>query len=349
MIRLYASLLALLALPALAEPAPKPTQIFLAHAQRQDAASDTVAAVADEFRKQVGALSAGRLKVEIVADGMLGGNRDTTALVEKGVIHSALVTVGGVIPSYPPLSVTQLPYAFDRLETAHQVLAGPFGQRLADGLAAHTSLQLLGFVDPPGLHIITNSRQEVRSPEQLRDLRIRAIPGSKPLAAMIASLGATPVKVSSREELSALATGAVQGQMNPPSVVLARGIDTVQRYATLSNHLYVPYVWLFNRQALAALPAADAKIVATAAQSAIAKGYQLALALQNSDQGLGGLKRRLKVHELSGSERAAFEAAMRPPTEAAIVKEIGTDGAEWMSAFKSAIAEAKRPGGRGKK
>ncbi len=341
---LVSGLLALLALPVQA----KPLQIFLAHSQRQDLSAEPAAIAADEFRRQVESQSEGRIKVEILADGVVGGNRDTTALVDKGVIQAALVTIGGVIPVSPSLGVTQLPYAFDRLETAQQVLAGPFGKRLADDLASRSKLRLLGFVAPAGFHILTNSQREIGAPNQMRDLRIRAIPGAKSLEAMLLSVAAKPVKVSSREELSALSNGVIQGQMNPASVVLARGIDRVQRYATLTNHLYVPYVWLFNSQTLAALAPADAKIIDSAVASAIAKADKEALRIHNSEYGLAGLKKRLQVRDLKPAERSTFEAAMRPATEAAIVKEIGDDGSEWMSAFKSAINDAKRGGSRKK-
>ncbi|MBY0431201.1 MAG: TRAP transporter substrate-binding protein DctP [Rhodospirillales bacterium] len=341
MIRLLALLaaLALAAFPALAAPA----QIFLAHAQRQDPSSDTAAAVADEFRRQLRELSDGRMTVEIFADGILGGNRDTAALVEKGVIHSALVTVGGVTPIHPPLGVTQIPFAFDRLETAQAVLDGPFGDRLAEDMAARTHLRLLGFVNPTGFHILTNSNRDIHTPEQMQGLRIRAIPGAKALEAMIRSVGAVPVKVSSREELSALSTGAVDGQMNPVSVVLARGIDGLQRHATLTNHLYVPFVWVFNKQALEAMPLADVEIITKASRAALAKGWSLAEALHRSERGLAGLGKRLQVHELTAAERTSFQAIMRPPVEEAIAKEIGSDGNEWIMAFKAEIQKHSRP------
>lgn len=340
MIRLMAPLVALIliAAPVLAAP----IQIFLAHAQRQDADSDTAAAVADEFRRQVDALSDGRLKVEILSDGIMGGNRDTTALVEKGVIHSALVTLGGVTPVYPPLSVIQLPFAFDSLDAAHRVLGGAFGRSLAEGMAAKTRLRLLGFADPAGFHILTNLDRVIRDPDEMWGLRIRAIPGSKPLEAMIRSVGAVPVKVSSHEELSALSTKAIDGQMNPAAVVLARGFDNVQHHATLTNHLYAPYVWIFNGAALDALPAADADIIVTASQAALAKGHAMAVALNQSDRGLVGLKKRLEVHELTASERAAFKTIMQPPVAEAIVTEIGTDGEDWMKAFNAAIGTVSK-------
>lgn len=330
--------LGLLALPA---GAAEPLRILLAHAQRHDPDGDTAAAAAEEFRTQVTALSGGRLRVEILADGITGGNRDTTALVEKGVIHSALVTLGGVTPVHKPLSLLQLPYAFTSLEQAARVLDGPFGQKLADDMAARTKLYLLGFVSPPGLHILTNSDRPVASPEEMWGLRLRAIPGSKPLEAMIRAVGASPMRVSSREELAALASGSVDGQMSPPALVLARGFDRVQRYATLTDHLYVPYVWLFNKAALAALSDDDRRVVEQAAGLARARAQKLALTLRQSDQGTGGLGKRMSVTPLTPARRAAFKAVLRPPVEEAVLAEIGADGPRWLAELNTATAAAR--------
>lgn len=342
--RLFACVLGCLLAGLLAKPGPagaaEPVRIFLAHAQRHDPVADTAAAAAEEFRAQVRTLSQGRMVVEILAEGVTGGNRDTTALVEKGVIHSALVTLGGVTPVFKPLSVIQLPYAFAGLDDAARVLDGPFGRRLADEMAAKTKLRLLGFVDSPGFYILTNSDRPVRDPDEMWGLRLRAIPGSKPLEAMIRAVGAKPVRVSSREELAALATGVVDGQMNPAAVVLSRGFDRVQRFATLTDHLYVPYVWVFNRAAFDALSPADAEIVTKAAQAACRRAHDQAMA-QTSAHSRQGLSKRMEVVPLDAAGRAAFKAALRPPVEAAIVEEIGDRGPAWMADFKAAVG-AKR-------
>lgn len=340
MLRLFACVLGCL-LTAAPVLAAEPVRIYLAHAQRHDPGGDTAAAAAEEFRQQVGALSHGRMRVEILAEGVTGGNRDTTALVEKGVIHSALVTLGGVTPVFKPLSVIQLPYAFASLEDAGRVLEGPFGRRLADEMAARTKLRLFGFVDPPGFYILTNSDRPVRDPDEMWGLRLRSIPGSKPLEAMIRAVGANPVRVSSREELAALATGVVDGQMNPAAVVLARGFDRVQRYATLTDHLYVPYVWVFNRAALDALAPEDAALVLQAAEAARQHAHSMAVALNAPSRRAFDLNKRMEVAVPAPAARAAFKAALRPPAETAIVAEIGAEGERWMADFKAAIA-AKR-------
>lgn len=321
---------ALLAVPpAMAEP----VQIFLAHAQPQDPALDPVAAVAEEFRRLLPEKTQGRLNVEIFPDGQLGGNRDMTNLASKGIIQSALVTVGGVTPLYPPLMATQLPFTFSTLPQARAALAGDFARDMAADMAARTKLALLGFADPGGFHVLTNFDREISSPDDMWGLRLRAIPGFAPLEAMITAVSARPIQISSRDEVAMMATGAVDGQMSPPLVIMARNFDTVQHHATLLDALYSPYVWVFNSAALKQMSAADRDGVAQAASAALSHGYQVVDHLNQSAIGRSGLAKRMKLRTLSASEREAFRQIMQPPVEQAIRDALGPD-ANWLDKFK---------------
>lgn len=328
------TLAVLLLISTLGHAAPAVKQILLAHASSQEDLDDTAAVAAEEFRRLVHEQSAGRLKVEIVPNGVLGGNREMATLTQKGVIHSSIVTLGGATPLYPPLNVFFLPYAFTHLDQARKTFDGPFTQKLASGIET-SQLKLLGLVDAPGFHILTNSKKPIRSVEEMAGLKIRTIPGAAPLDAMLKAVGAKPVKVSSREEIFALASGTIDGQSNPPSVILARGIDGAQRYATLTNHVFLPHVWLFHQATFNELSPDDAKLVQSAAQQAIQHTHRFAKALEKSEQGQPGLMRRMKVSTLSASETQKFKNLITPPTEQAIIKQIGEQGREWLDHYKT--------------
>ena len=145
---LFAALLLALTIstfPAMAEEGP--TIITLAHAQVQDAAADPAAATASEFRRQLGDLSSGSLKIAIYPDSQLGGNRDMAKLVAKGVVQSALVSVGGLAPLYPPIAVTAMPFALDNPQAAYALYDGPFGQGLSANIESKADLVVLGYGD----------------------------------------------------------------------------------------------------------------------------------------------------------------------------------------------------------
>ena len=263
----------------------------------------------------------------------------------KGVIHSALVTVGGIAPFYHQIVVTGMPFALDSPKAAYALYDGPFGRLLAEDMERRAGVVVLGFGDAGGLHIITNSRHPVRSPTDMGGLKIRSIPGYESLDAMIRGLGAIPVKVSSREELQSLGAGIVDGQMNPASVVVSKHFDQVQAFATLTDHLYAPYVWIYNRDAFARLSESEQSTVREAARQAVMAGRAMSLQLEQSQQGEDGLGKRLKVYSPSKEERAAFKAACQPMVAEALAKTLDEDGKHMLADFMEAarIANADGP------
>ncbi|KIL99800.1 TRAP-type transport system periplasmic component predicted N-acetylneuraminate-binding protein [Paramagnetospirillum magnetotacticum MS-1] len=336
--RILAALL-LLALFA-APPGLAQTSIHLAHGQPQDSSVDPAAAAASQFRRSLDELSGGTLKAAIFPDGQLGGNRDMAGLVAKGVLHSALVTVGGLAPLYPLAAVTGMPFALDRPQAAYALYDGEFGRMLAADIEARTGLVVLGFADAGGMHVLTNSRRPIREPADMVGLKIRTIPGYEALDAMIRALGAQPVKVSSREEFQALEMGVIDGQMNPPSVVLGRRYHHVQSYATLTSHLYSPYVWIYNRAAFEKLSPAEQQAVRDAARRAVAAGRDLTGQLDHSERGSDGLSRRLTVQPLTVEARQAFKAATQDKVAEVLTTRLGEDGTRMLAEFMRAAAKA---------
>jgi TRAP-type transport system periplasmic protein len=308
-------------------------EIFLAHTEKQDSASVPVAAMAAEFKRQVESLSAGRIKVGIFPAGQLGGNREITRLVGRNVVQSCFATVGGVAPAYPALAVTQIPFAAKSEAAAQAAYDGAFGRLLAEGIERRTGMMVLGYGDGGGMAVLTNSRRPVREPEDLHGLKIRVIPGFKPQEVMVRALGAVPVAISSREELSALAAGVADGQMNTPQVILANRFDEVQKHLTLTEHLYAPLLWLFNRQNFDGLDADGQRAVRQAATSALALGRRLAAEVQASERGMPALLRRLKVLRLSAGQRESFRRLAQGPVIAQVAAGLDGEGRLLMESF----------------
>lgn len=315
-------------------------RIILAHTQPQDAAADPAAVMASEFKRRVEQATEGAIRVDIFPDGMVGGNRQTTNLASRNIIQSALVTVGGLTPLYPPLAVVQMPFALDSVAAAYSLYDGPFGQRLAGEIEARTGMVVLGFGDAGGFHVMTNSRRPVHSAKDLAGLRLRTVPGAEVLDAMIQGVHAIPVKVSSREEFTALAGGIVDGQMNPPTVLLNRRYDQVQRHATLTNHLYLPYVWLFAKSAFDAFSPQDRQAVRDAATAAVTAGRELSRRVENSEDGMQTLRRRMNVITLSATQREEMRATAQPAVREAVVKTLGEDGLRLLDDFLAAAKAA---------
>lgn len=324
-----------------AEPPPA-KEIFLAHTQHQDSGTVPAAAMAAEFKRQVESLSHGRLKVGIFPAGQLGGNRDMAHLVAKNVVQTAFVTVGGIAPLYPPITVTQIPFALSSAAAADAVFDGPFGRHLAEDIERRIGLMVLGYGDGGGFSALTNSKRSIHTPKDMRGLKIRTIPGFKPLETMIHGLGAVPVAVSSREEFTALGSGVIDGQMNPPLTILANRFDEVQTYATLTGHLYAPLIWVYNRDAFAGLDPAEQAAVRQAAASALTVGRSVARAIEASSRGLPALYRRMTVTTLTPAERQEFRAATQPAVTETVRRSLDEDGAALLAEFLTAAGAEDR-------
>ena len=333
----------LLLAPSGVNRAQADTVLYLAHTQQQDDPFALMPIMAAAFQRIVAQASGGTLRVEIFPNGWLGGNRDAASLVNNNIIQTAIVTAGGIAGLYPEIAVPEIPFAFDSTEIAEAVLDGPFGHRMADDIARRSHLVTLGFGDSGGFFVLTNSVRPIQTPQDVQGLKLRTIPGFGAMDAMIAALGATPIKISSREEANALASGLADGQMNTISAILAARFDDVQQYATLTSFLYAPMVWVMNEQALAALTPEQQSIVAMAARAGIQAGRQAARALEHSERGLPALHKRLTIHIASPEERAAFKAALERPAKDYITKTFGAEGTDLVDALFQAIAEAKQP------
>lgn len=317
----------LLAAPAIAQPASSEV-LYLAHLNPNDADNPT-GAMAVTFKSEVERATAQRFRVEIFPEGQLGPEAGVVELVRKGTVQSAIVSVGGMSRSYPLIGVLNYPFRFRDLNEVYRVFDGPFGRRLGDDIKARTGLTVLGYGDTGGLFALTNSRHAIHKPDDIEDLRIRTMDLDSHKA-FVESLGATPVVIDWSELYGALQNGTVVGQMNPPAIIVTGGLDRVQRYLTLTNHLYTPYVWIANTAWLEALPDEDRAAVATAARLGIEASRRLAA----RDTALNLLRDSLQVYQPTAAELAQFRDATQPAVERLIQETLGVDGVDLLEAFR---------------
>jgi len=316
------------------------TVIKLAHPNRNDAFDNTAGAMAIVFRNNVETATDRRVRVEIFPEGQVGRDGEAVKLVKQGTIQSAISSVGGVAPLYPMLAILDLPFAYTSVTNAYDVFDGPFGHKLAEDIRRKAGIAVLGFGDPGGLFTITNSKRPIRTPDDVKDLKIRTM-DLDTHRTMIASLGGTPLNVAWSELYNALGTGAVDGQMNPVPIIRFARFDEVQRHLTLSNHLFLPYVWVINAKFLDDLAPSDRAAVLNAARLGVVASRGLSRLIEASDRGLPPLAQRMEVHTLSAREAEEFRKVAQPAVREAIGRRFGAEGVEMLAAFERAVREAQ--------
>lgn len=339
--RSIASILALAALVAAAPAAGAAEKILtLAHLNKNDAADNPTGAMAIAFKRTLEEISGKTIRVDIFPEGQLGGDEQTVALTKKGVIQSAISSVGGIAKLYPPIGVLDFPFAFRSIEQTYAVFDGPFGRLLADDMERKAGFRVIGYGDQGGFFVLTNSKRPVRSPADMAGLRIRTM-GLDTHKGFVGSLGGEAVGMAWKDVYGALGSRVVDGQMNPISIVKFARFDKVQKYLTLTNHFFTPYVWTMNPAFHAGLTDQEKSWIATAAAAGVNASRATAKAMVASERGLASLAQRMTIYAPTSAEIDAFRKAAQPAAKKTIEEKFGPEGATLLAAFLNAIDQAR--------
>jgi tripartite ATP-independent transporter DctP family solute receptor len=303
--------------------------IKLAHLNKNDPFDNGTGAMAVVFKSLVESGTNGAVKVEIFPDGQLGKDNEVIQQVKSGVVQSSISSVGGIASVYPMIGVLDVP--FD----------GPFGQKLAADITKKTGLDVLGFGDSGGFFAFTNSKHPIKSPEDMKGLKIRTM-GLDSHKAIVSSLGGQPVAINWAEVYTSLQTGVADGEMNPIPIIKFAKFDEVQKYLTLTNHLFTPYVWIFNKQAFDGLSPQEKDVVKAAARSAIIACRGINRIIEASDRGLPALAQKMQVYTPTKAEIAKFRELTQPAVKAQISKSFGKEGDALMADFLAAVDKAAK-------
>jgi tripartite ATP-independent transporter DctP family solute receptor len=315
--------------------------IKLHHLNNDDPFDNATGAMAAVFKSLVESGTNGSVKVQTFPNGQLGKDAEVLQQVKAGVIDSGIHSVGGFASVYPMIGVLDVPFAFPNISVTYEVFDGPFGDKLAADIEAKTGLHVLGFGDSGGFYDFTNSKRQIKSVADMKGLKIRT-QGLDTHKTLVSSLGGQPVAIAWAEVYTALQTGVADGQMNPVPIIAFAKFNEVQKYLTLSEHLFSPYVWVMNKEFYDSLSDSEKEVVAYAARSAIVAGRGISRVIEASSRGLPELAKTMEVYALTPEQKAQFRDIAQPAVKAVIVKTFGAEGEEMMNAFLAAIDEASK-------
>ena len=313
----------------------------LAHLNPQNPFEVASAAMAEVFKSEVEANSNGRIKVELYPNGVLGKEPETMIQVKSGVVQSYISSSGGIAQFYPLIDVTNMPFAFSSYNVGYKVYDGAFGQALAKDIEAKAGFKVLGFGESGGFFAITNSKKPIKSPADMRGIKLRTM--ALPLhQEIVKALGASPTTVAWAEVYTSLQTGVVDGQMNPISIIAMAKFQEVQNNITLTNHLYAPYVWVINPKFYNGLSADLRKVVDDASRTAILAGRGLSRIIDSSDKGLPALATKMKVYVPTAAELKLFRDAAVPAAREFMSTQYKKEGVAIVDKFFAAIDKAEK-------
>jgi tripartite ATP-independent transporter DctP family solute receptor len=329
------------ALVAAPIPALAAKTLKLAHLNNEDPFDNATGAMAAVFKSLVEAGTNGSIQVELFSSGQLGKDNEVLQQVKAGVVQSTIATSGGMASVYPLIGVLDIPFAFPNISATYTVLDGPFGDKLAADIEAKTDLHVLGFGDSGGFFAFSNSKHPVKSPADMKGLKIRTM-GLQTHKTLVSSMGGQPVSLPWAEVYTALQTGVADGQMNPVPIIKFAKFDEVQKYLTLSGHLFAPYPWVINQKFYNSLSKEEQAVVNYAAESAIVAGRGISRIIEASDRGLPSLAKKMEIYSPTPAEKDLFRAASVPAVKAYVIESLGKEGEEMLNAFLAAVEAANR-------
>ncbi|MCP4116221.1 MAG: TRAP transporter substrate-binding protein [Desulfobacteraceae bacterium] len=194
--------------------------------------------VAEKFKALLEERSNGKIRVKVFHSASLGNETEILQQIQMGTIEMGIIT-GGPFDTFDPIvRVINYPFLFKDNAQADAILDGPLGQEIFKSLES-SGFKGLCFSEN-GFRNLTNSRGPVKTPDDIKGLKIRVM--SSALHKTIwQALGANPTPMP-WPIYTELEQGVIDGQENPLWVMEVYKFYEIQRYMTLTRHVYSPHL-----------------------------------------------------------------------------------------------------------
>lgn len=284
-----------------AAPAAAQTEIKLGHVGEPGSLFQMSA---DEFAKRANAKLGGKAKIVVYGSSQLGGDKEMLQKLKLGTIDMALPST--VMTSEADLfGIFEMPYIVKDRAHMGRIEKEIFWPSIAPQLEKK-GLKVLA-VWENGYRHLTNNKHPIRVPDDLKGIKLR-VPEGKWRVKMFQVYGANPSPMKFSELFTALQTGVMDGEENPLTQIASAKLQEVQKYLSLSGHVYTPAYLTVGTRRYNALPADVRQILEATAKETQAYVYQVAIKAETD------LLAKLKQEgmQVNDVDKSAFIAASKP-------------------------------------
>ena len=271
------------------------------------------------FADEMGKLSGGKWKVKGFGGAALGSDPQMQNALIGGaqeIMVGSTATLVGIVNDF---GVYDLPFVFANEKEADTVLDGPFGQKLMAKLQDKGMVGLTYWEN--GFRNLTNSKRPVAKMEDMAGIKLRVMQNPVYID-MFKGFGANPVPLAFSELFAALETGAVDGQENPVTTIESSKFYEVQKYLSMTRHVYSPWILTVSKKWYDGLSADEKAALQKAAIDS--RDFERKDSREASAKAMDVLKQKgMTITIVSDAELAR----MRATTTVAVAK-FATDGHE---------------------
>src|SRR5271157_1640895 len=188
----------------------------------------------------------GRVEIQLFPNNQLGSDTDMLSQLRSGAID--FFSLSGLILSIlvPVASINGIGFAFKDYDTVWSAMDGKLGAYVRGEIGKRGLIAMDKMWDN-GFRQITSSTRPIRDPADLKGFKIR-VPISPLWTSMFQAFGASPISINFSEVYSALQTKIAEGQENPLSLIEIAKLYEVQKYVSMTSHMWDGFWMLANRR-----------------------------------------------------------------------------------------------------
>lgn len=215
---------------------------------------------AKEMSAAIKAETSGKFDLQVFPNNQLGSDTDVLSQIRSGGVE--FFTLSGLILAtlVPAASINGIGFAFPDYDTVWKAMDGDLGAYVR-GEINKAGLVVMDKIWDNGFRQTTSSTKPIAGPDDFKGFKIR-VPVSPLWTSMFKAFDAAPASINFSEVYSALQTKIVEGQENPLALISTAKLYEVQKYCSLTNHMWDGFWFLANRRAWEKIPADMREIVA---------------------------------------------------------------------------------------
>ncbi|WPG36141.1 TRAP transporter substrate-binding protein [Variovorax sp. EBFNA2] len=285
------------------------------------------------FAQEVEKASGGKMKVRGIGNASLGSDTQMQQALIGGAQEMMVGSTATLVGIVPEMAVWDTPFLFANVKEADAVLDGLVGEKVKAKLEPKGMVGLVYWEN--GFRNLTNSKRPVNKLEDMGDIKLRVMQNNVFLDSFKA-LGANAVPLPFSELFTALETRAVDGQENPFNTVVSSKFYEVQKYLTVTNHVYSPWIVTVSKKWWDTLSPAEKKVLQDAAVKS--REFERKDTREEATKALAELRTKgMQVNELPATEANRMREKLTS-VNSGIAKSVGQ---ETWDAVNGAVAQVR--------
>lgn len=285
------------------------------------------------FAQEVEKASGGKMKVRAIGAAALGSDIQMQQALIGGAQEMMVGSTATLVGITKEMAIWDTPFLFNNAQEADVVLDGPVGQKVMDKLQDKGLVGLVYWEN--GFRNLTNNKRAVTKLEDLDGIKLRVMQNNVFIDSF-KTLGANAVPLPFSELFTALETKTVDGQENPYNTIVSSKFYEVQKFLTVTNHVYSPWIVTVSKKWWDQLSKDEQKVLLDAAKKS--RDFERKDTRAEADKALADLKTKgMQINQLSPAEANRMREKLSA-VNAGIAANVGDD--LWKET-QAAVAKAR--------